>query len=188
MTCLRFTLICYVVMTAYWSISSFGAKETVYKQGVLVRYLTRLAPIAGYVLVFVPALGVGWLGQRFIADAFPIRLIGVFVCVAGLAFAAWARRTIGRNWSGNVTLKKDHELVQSGPYALVRHPIYTGLLVGILGVGIVLGEWRGLLAFGVTALGFANKIRAEEGLMMQQFPDRYPEYCARVKRIIPFIY
>ncbi|MCX5758563.1 MAG: isoprenylcysteine carboxylmethyltransferase family protein [Candidatus Hydrogenedentes bacterium] len=183
-----FTLICYVIVTVYWSVSSFGNKETVYQQPALIRWLTRLAPSAGYVLVFTPLLDVRWFGQRFIPDSFPIRLVGVFGCVAGLAFATWARRTIGKNWSGNVTLKKDHELVRTGPYALVRHPIYTGLLLAIAGTAVVLGEWRGIVAVMVTALGFANKIRAEEGIMMRQFPGEYPEYRMRVKRIIPFLY
>jgi len=188
MTCLLFTFLCYVAMTVYWQISARAAKETVYRQPALIRWLTRAAPIAGYVLVFVPYLSVGWFGQRFLPESFPIRLAGVALCTAGLAFAVWARRTIGANWSGAVTLKKDHELIQFGPYRIVRHPIYAGLLLAIVGTAAVLGEVRGIVAVVVTALGFANKIRAEERLMMQQFPSEYPPYRTRVKRLIPFIY
>lgn len=188
MTCLNFTLICYVLLTVYWSVSSFGTKQTVYQQHPVIRWLTWGAPIVGYVLIFTPFLGVGWLGHRFLPDSLPLRLAGTCACVAGLAFAVWSRRTIGANWSGIVTLKQDHELVQTGPYALARHPIYTGCMLAILGTAVVSGEMRAILAVAITAIGFANKIVAEEQVMMREFPEKYPQYKKRVKRIVPFIY
>ena len=75
--------------------------------------------------------------------------LGLIMVAAGIAFAVWARHYLGRNWSGTVTVKQDHELIRSGPYRLVRHPIYTGLLLAILGTAVAFGEWRGLLAFAL---------------------------------------
>jgi len=102
--------------------------------------------------------------------------------------AIWARHTIGTNWSGIITLKEGHALVQTGPYVIVRHPIYSGLILAMLGSAIVLGELRGLLSVGLMPLSFTRKMNDEERLMKTQFPKEYPEYQARVKRLIPFLY
>ena len=109
------------------------------------------------------------------------------LCVAGLAFCLWARVTIGRNWSGIVTLKENHELVVRGPYALVRHPIYTGLLAMFLATALVSGYVAGIFATVIVFFSFWIKLGDEEKLMLKQFPDQYPHYQQRVKRIIPFV-
>ena len=80
----------------------------------------------------------------------------------GLAFSVAGRVWLGDNWSGTVTLKQDHELIRSGPYRWVRHPIYTGLLLAILGSAIALGEWRGLVALALVAVAFLRKVAIEE--------------------------
>jgi protein-S-isoprenylcysteine O-methyltransferase Ste14 len=111
--------------------------------------------------------------------------LGLLMVIAGLAFAIWARVHLGRNWSGTVTVKENHELIRSGPYAIVRHPIYTGLLLAILGTAIVVGEWRGLLAFCFLTIALVLKLRREERFMEESFPDTYPSYCAQVPALIP---
>ena len=88
---------------------------------------------------------------------------------AGLAFAVWARVYLGRNWSGTVTVKQDHELIRSGPYGFVRHPIYTGLLLAMLGTAIAIGEWRGLVAFALFTIGFLLKLRSRRTLHERNF-------------------
>ena len=106
---------------------------------------------------------------------------------AGLGFAVWARRCLGRNWSGIVTVKQGHELIRSGPYALVRHPIYTGLLLAILGTASAIGEWRGLIAFVLITAGFVLKLRIEEDFISETFGEQYARYRAEVPALIPFI-
>ena len=85
---------------------------------------------------------------RFLPQTMIAYWIGLFMVVVGLAFAVWARRHPGRNWSGMVTVKEDHELIRTGPYAMVRHPIYTGLLFAILGTAVAIGDWHGLSRSG----------------------------------------
>ena len=111
--------------------------------------------------------------------------IGAAVNLAGLLFTVWARIHLGRNWSGTVTLKQDHELITSGPYAWVRHPIYTGLLLGFVGLAIARGEWRSILAVVIIALAFWRKLRIEESWMLEQFGDAYRSYRRRVAALIP---
>jgi protein-S-isoprenylcysteine O-methyltransferase Ste14 len=107
--------------------------------------------------------------------------------MAGCLWAIWARLTLGANWSGRVTVKADHELVTSGPYALSRHPIYTGLMVAVAGTALAGGEWRCVLAVLVILLALMVKMGQEEKLMMQTFPQAYSSYRQRVKALIPGI-
>ena len=94
----------------------------------------------------------------------------------------------GGNWSGTVTVKEDHELIRTGPYGIVRHPIYTGLLFAILGSTVAFGEWRGLLAFGLLTIAFLFKLRREERFMSESFPNDYARYRVEVPALIPFIH
>jgi protein-S-isoprenylcysteine O-methyltransferase len=115
------------------------------------------------------------------------RVIGVVVCVFGLCLTIWARSTLGRNWSSNVTFKQGHELVKTGPYRFVRHPIYMGLLVMCLGAAIEIGRLRCFLSLVVVGIGFWIKLKQEERLMLRHFPDEYPNYQKRVKALVPFV-
>ena len=107
--------------------------------------------------------------------------------VIGASFGVWARFTIGTNWSVDVTLKEDHELIERGPYALVRHPIYTALFTMLLGTAIAYGQYENVVIFVAAVVIFTIKMRAEEHLMTEAFPDQYPEYRRRVKAIVPFL-
>jgi protein-S-isoprenylcysteine O-methyltransferase Ste14 len=111
--------------------------------------------------------------------------IGAAVNLVGILFTVWARIYLGRNWSATVTLKEDHELVTSGPYGIVRHPIYTGLLLGFTGFAIARGEWRCILGIVIMALAFWRKLRIEERWMLEQFGDAYRAYRQRVAALIP---
>ena len=113
------------------------------------------------------------------------RAIGAALSFAGVAFSVWARVLIAGNWSTDVKLKRDHELIVAGPYALVRHPIYTGLLMTFAGTALAVGEWRAVLA--VVAAAFWRKLRLEEALMRRQFGEAYAQYAARVPALIPFV-
>jgi protein-S-isoprenylcysteine O-methyltransferase Ste14 len=104
----------------------------------------------------------------------------------GLAFTVWARVYLGRNWSGTVTLKEGHELIRSGPYTYVRHPIYTGLLVALLGSAVACGELRAMIGLGLVAGAFIRKLRIEERFMREIFPGQYERYCAEVPALVPF--
>ena len=114
------------------------------------------------------------------------RWIGLALTAIGLGFAIAARWWLGRNWSGRVTIKQQHQLIQNGPYALVRHPIYAGFLLALLGTALVHSELRGLIGLALAALGWIFKLRIEEALLSQQFGDAYLQYQRHVKALIPF--
>ena len=172
----------------YWWLTSADVKETTRREPLLSRVLHLGPMLVAAAILWSPRLPVPGLNERFMPWAPWEYWAGVAVTLAGLAFAVWARRHIGRNWSAIVTLKQDHELVTSGPYALVRHPIYTGLLFGFLGSAIALGQWRGLLAVAIVYLALLRKYKLEERWMRERFGIAYDAYRARVKALVPFIF
>ena len=126
--------------------------------------------------------------MRFIRHSDVTDAIAVALVVAGALFALWARFYLGGNWSAGVTVKQNHELVCKGPYAVVRHPIYSGFLCSMLGTALYLGEMRGLAAVGFTLIGWKLKSIQEEAFMREQFGAQYDSYRAKVKGLIPLIW
>jgi protein-S-isoprenylcysteine O-methyltransferase Ste14 len=116
-----------------------------------------------------------------------VLLAGAAVTIAGLLFAVWARVYLGRNWSRSVTIKEDHELITTGPYALARHPIYTGILTGLLGTAIALSQVRGFIAFALFFFAFWIKLRMEEQWMRSQFGETYVTYAHQTAALVPFL-
>lgn len=177
-------------LAALWLAGYAFTKPSIRVQSAGSRTFDIAIAFLGFVLLGAPLpnllrLERGWLGMRFIPDFAPVLLAGFVLTLAGALFAAWARLTLGANWSGRPSVKAGHELIVAGPYALARHPIYTGLLLALLGTALAIGEWRALLGFLLIFVYFAAKISREERLMMQTFPDAYPRYCQRVKALIP---
>ena len=177
---------CWILFTVIWLVASFWTKQTVYKdRGGFVRYSIPL--ILGAYLIFKAPRFSNPLSSRVIPNVDAIAWTGAALCIGGLLFCIWARFTLGRNWSGIVTFKGGHELVTRGPYAIVRHPIYTGLLAMIIGTVIVYGHIAGVVALPFVFWGLWIKLRYEEKLMLEKFPAEYAAYSQRVKRLIPFI-
>ena len=125
--------------------------------------------------------------MRFLPAGGPLVLLGPILVAAGLGFAVWSPRHLRRNWSVNVVVKEDHELIRTGPYRHVRHPIYTGILLAFLGTALSIGEWRGLLAVPLVAISFVLKSRMEERRMRETFPE-YVEYQRETAALVPFVY
>ncbi len=178
----------WIAWAFYWWLTSVDVKAAARREPFLSR-VAHLGPmLVGAALLWMPRTGVAALDARFL-PATPWNFgAGAALTLAGLAFAVWARRHIGRNWSAIVTLKQDHELVTSGPYALVRHPIYTGLLAAYLGAAIALGQWRGLLGVAIVYLALLRKYRLEERWMRERFGLAYDAYRARVRALVPFLF
>ena len=113
--------------------------------------------------------------------------LGVGLCLAGFGLAFWARLHIGRNWGMPMSLRQGHELVTSGPYAYVRHPIYSGLMLAMIGSAPAVSMlW--LLLFPIYFIYFIVSARTEEKMMLAQFPDAYPAYRRRTKMLLPFVF
>lgn len=172
---------------AYWIIAARNVKPTRRRELLVSRLMTIVLTALAAVLLAFRGQKLTWLHARFLPQTLIGYWLGLLMVVLGLAFAVWARAYLGRNWSGTVTVKEDHELIRTGPYGIVRHPIYTGLLFAILGSAVAFGEWRGLLAFGFLTLAFVFKLRREERFMSESFPNDYARYRAEVPVLIPFI-
>ena len=171
---------------AYWVWSSRNVKRARRRESPASR-AAHLVPLAlAGALLAAPTIP-GWLGDRWIVPGpFP-RLCGTALVAAGLAISAWARRILGANWSASVTVKEHHEIVQAGPYAMVRHPIYTGMLLALAGSALASGEWRGLVAFAIASAALWRKLRVEELWLTEEFGERYLDYARRTRALIPFI-
>lgn len=195
--------ICWAVFLVVWGIGAFGVKKDVrqgnWKNRIGSFWLIRIAALAVIVWGAIQgALGSGtkvtfrpifdFINNPAQAAVDPaVGIIAVVLCAAGIGFAIWARVHLGRNWSSYPTRKEDHALVTSGPYKYVRHPIYTGVLFAILGTVVLNGvPWLVLMA--VVFAVFFLRIRKEEKIMTELFPNRYPEYKKRTKALIPFVF
>jgi protein-S-isoprenylcysteine O-methyltransferase Ste14 len=178
---------CWLVFAAIWVLAALSTKRTVYRESRAqrLRYWVFLV-IASLLLLYGRRLPYP-LNLSIIPHVAPIAWTAAVLCVIGLAFAVWARVTLGRNWSGVVTLKEGHELVERGPYRFVRHPIYTGILTMFFATALARGHFSGFLGALLMFASFWIKLRDEEKLMLQQFPERYADYRLRAKRIIPFV-
>lgn len=176
---------CWGAWALLWLVMAFSAKRTVQRSGGVWSWSAALATGAIY-LVLRGSSGTAWDHQLAITPR-AVQVLAVALVLSGLAFCAWARLTLGGNWSGAVVLKEHHELVQSGPYALARHPIYTGMLTMVLGTVLDYPAVVGYVSFAVIAVVFFFKARREERLMVEHFPDQYPAYRSRVKALIPYL-
>jgi protein-S-isoprenylcysteine O-methyltransferase Ste14 len=176
----------WLLWALYWLVASFGGKTVRRRESVASR-IAHLGPLALAALLLVLPMGPP-LGARFLPDSALASWLGAGLTAAGLGFAAWARVHIAGNWSGTVTLKEDHELVRSGPYRWVRHPIYSGLLLAFAGSGLATGEWRGALAWLIALLALWRKSRLEERWLAEQFGADYARYRREVAALVPGIY
>jgi protein-S-isoprenylcysteine O-methyltransferase Ste14 len=162
---------------AYWLISALGAKEGSFTG-------RRRVPVVFSVTAFVLLRVFQAAG---LAVHIPVlQVAGMIALLFGLGLAVWARIHLGRNWGMPMTQKNDPELVTSGPYRFVRHPIYSGLLLAIVGTALATNLSL-LIAAAVLGLYFAYSARVEERLLTTSFPVGYPGYRARTKMLIPFV-
>lgn len=151
------------------------------------RILRVVALLIVIVLLLTTRIPLPWLyWQLWPLGIWPF-WVGAAVTVAGLLFAVWARRHLGSNWSSSVTIKQGHELITTGPYALVRHPIYTGILTGFFGTAIALSQVRGVIAFVLVFLVFWAKLRIEEEWMRSQFGETYAAYARQTAALVPYL-
>lgn len=177
-----------VVWELYWIISALGVKRAASKEPLLSRLPVVIALGLGLVCLVAPWWLSGVLAQAFLPQGGIFFYVGEALQLSGLALAFWARATLGRNWSGRVTIKEDHELVMSGPYRRLRHPIYSGALLAVTGAAIALG-WYGALVTLVLFTGvFVRKILMEEKVLTQHFGDAYVQYRKKTDALILFVW
>jgi protein-S-isoprenylcysteine O-methyltransferase Ste14 len=178
---------CWGVFVFVWVLAAIFTKRTVYHQSG-ARRLRYLIPIVlGWFLVFRGYRLAPPFNVHIIPETDAILVAAAILCLCGLGFCLWARAVLGRNWSGTVTLKENHELIVRGPYRLVRHPIYTGLLAMLIATAMEQGHIAGMIGLVLVFISFWIKLSDEEEVMRTQFSDQYHAYQLRTKRIVPFV-
>lgn len=182
-----YILSCWAIFAFYWLVASFAVKRTVESRGWAWRILVFGVVLAAFLLLRSGGTLPMYLGMLVVPQTLPAGLIADGVTTLGLALAFWARRTLGSNWSGEIALKENHELVERGPYHYVRHPIYSGLVLMFLGTALWYGRVGGFAACLVVFILFWARAFQEEQLLTNHFPDAYPSYKKRVKALVPFL-
>ena len=177
---------CWLIFIAYWVVAAVRVKQTVERESIGSAIRQRIPLTIGWLLMVYRKFP-SPLNYQLIPETDAVLITGTVVAVAGLLVAIWARHTLADNWSANVTFKQGHELIRTGPYRLVRHPIYTGILLMWLGTVINIGELRGFISLLLAIFAFWIKLLQEERLMLQHFPDQYPAYRQQVKALVPFV-
>jgi protein-S-isoprenylcysteine O-methyltransferase Ste14 len=178
---------CWIAFFAVWLLAAMFTKRTIYGESAADRLRYTVPIVLGWYLLFRGH----HLPRPFSLQIMPptraILFLAAVLCLCGLTFCLWARLVLGRNWSGTVTVKENHELIVRGPYRVVRHPIYTGLLTMLIATALREGRVAGFIGLVVVWVSFWIKLRYEEELMRKEFPDGYASYERRVKRIVPFL-
>lgn len=177
---------CWIYYLIFWLATAYKVKATRERQSWHSFFHHSIYIWLGACLLSYDIVPWGF-NQRLFPEMRVVTASGAVLTVVGLIIAVWARCILGRNWSGTVTIKEGHELVQHGPYRWVRNPIYTGMLLMFAGTALALGQVRGAVAVALVFLGFWIKIRQEEAFMTRQFPSDFPVYCRQVKSLIPYV-
>jgi protein-S-isoprenylcysteine O-methyltransferase Ste14 len=179
----------WVTLLLFWFISGLSAKKSSFKEPLLKQFIFYWLPIilAFYLLGPDERYGNSLVPGNFVIQSNLTGLTGLALCFLGLTIACWARYLLGNNWSVSVQKKDNHELIIKGVYKLVRHPIYTGLLLMFLGNALIVGTWRGLIAVSILFISFWFKSRKEEKWLIEIFGNEYLEYINSSKALIPWL-
>lgn len=178
-------LVPWLLWLAYWIHASAEAKRTVCRESRWSRTLQSVPLIVGCGLIVWPSAVDSAASPAFFG---PTQWAGLAIVIAGLAFSVWGRLHLGTNWSVSVTLKDTHELIRTGPYALVRHPIYTGCLAAIAGSALVQARPIGVIGFALIFASLAYKVRVEERWLSGNFGESYHAYRRVVRALVPGLY
>jgi protein-S-isoprenylcysteine O-methyltransferase Ste14 len=187
-------LVCWIIFLLYWFISARSVKPIQETRGWLGGNWYPILYLIGFSFMinfrFLGRLGIPTtkLAILLLPHTLVLNIIIVILLLAGLIVAISARRTLARNWSGAVALKEDHELITAGLYQYVRHPIYTGMLLMILGTALSLATLGACIGFLIILVGVLLKLKQEEALLTKYFSQDYLSYKKRTRTLIPFIW
>ncbi len=177
--------ICWLVGLVYWIVAARSVNKMVRRDPGWQRLLQLSVAVAGIYLFNSTAAWWGVLNRRFVPWSYWAADADVLLTAAGIAFAIWARNHIGRFWSASVAIREDHQLIRSGPYSRIRHPIYTGILVALIGTALLVGTYRGLLAFALILLSLTFKARREEALLTREFGAAFDDHRRHTGFFLP---
>jgi protein-S-isoprenylcysteine O-methyltransferase Ste14 len=172
---------------AYWWTSALRNRTPFKRVPTRFGFLTTMGIPAG-VIFLAAGLVAPWLyASRVLPDILPVVIAGLLMVILGICFALWARVHLGSNWSSRPAIHENHTITRTGPYAIVRHPIYTGILTGILGTAIATGALLAFISLLVILVLFLVKIRMEEQFLIEEFGGDYERYRHEVKALIPYV-
>jgi protein-S-isoprenylcysteine O-methyltransferase Ste14 len=174
----------WVLFSLYWEIAAKNAAAAKSAESRASRALHVTLANLAILLEVVPIRGLG----RFLPATTLVLVVGLALEVFGLLLAVWARRVLGRNWSGEISIKVEHELIRSGPYKWLRHPIYTGILAMYLGTGVATGEWLAIVGIAIATIAYWRKIRLEEANLKVAFGADYAAYCRESWALFPGLF
>lgn len=177
----------WIFFLIYWQIKAANTKATQRLESAASRILRVLIFLIAIIILSTTRIPLPWLYLLLWPQGLWPFWLGAAVTIAGLLFAVWAREHLGRNWSRSVTIKQGHELITTGPYAVVRHPIYTGILTGFLGMAIAISQVRGFIAFVLVFVALWLKLRMEEQWMRSQFGEAYATYARKTAALVPYL-
>jgi protein-S-isoprenylcysteine O-methyltransferase Ste14 len=178
----------WIAFLVYWRIKAAGTKTAERTEPAASAILRALTFLLVIVMLSTTRIPLPWLYRQLWPSGIWPFWIGAGVTVFGLLFAVWARHHLASNWSSAVTIKQGHELITTGPYTLVRHPIYTGILAGFLGTAIALSQLRGVIGFVLIFVVLWAKLRMEEEWMRSQFGETYTTYVHQTAALVPYLF
>ena len=182
---LNFIGLLWMTFLVVWVVGLLRTKPTQERQRLSQRLLYSIPVALGTLLIGSTRIRLGWWTTRVLPGGEPIHTIAILITAAGIALAIWARFYLGQNWSGTVTIKVGHTLTRTGPYRWVRHPIYSRILLAMIGTALAHGRPVGVIAVILFWLGFAFKLRLEEQFMRKTFGSEYDEYARTTGALVP---
>ena len=175
----------WMIWAIWWLAMAFFSKSTKRRESVIQRIEHLVPAFLGFLLIFRADFGGAWLARPVFSANSLLLLICVVATILGLLFAVWARLTLGSNWSGTVTIKSGHNLIRRGPYRWIRHPIYTGLLISLVGTLTLQGEVRAFLGFAFALFALYRKAKREEQFLSDEFGEGFAEHTKQTGMFLP---
>ena len=177
--------IVWLVFVVYWIVAARYVNPMRSREPAARRLIYLLLIAAAVVLLNSHATAFGGMNRRFLPRSYWLAGAGLALTAAGIGFAIWARNHIGRFWSASVSIREDHQLIRTGPYARIRHPIYTGVLVALAGTAMAVGTYPSLVAFAIVLVGLSYKARREEALLAREFGKSFDEHRRHTGFFLP---
>jgi protein-S-isoprenylcysteine O-methyltransferase Ste14 len=175
----------WILLAVYWLVSAIKTRATQQKESFVSRYAILFIEVTGFVLLFNHSAGIGFLGTQFMHRTLVSVIVGTILTWLGIGLAIWARYHLAEYWSARVTIKEDHQLIRTGPYARLRHPIYSGIILAAIGSAVVIDQWRCVLGVCVVLTGFWIKAKKEEAMLTEQFGEAFHEHQKQAGFLVP---
>lgn len=175
----------WAIWVLLWLLLAFFSKSAKRRETPGQRLEHLIPALFGFLLIFREGMALPWLGTAIFPDHPVLMLTCVVVTLLGLSFAVWARLALGSNWSGTVTIKAGHQLIRSGPYRFIRHPIYTGMLTALLATVITQRLVTGLLGFAIVLFALWRKAKREESFLSEEFGPAFDEHQKHTGMFLP---